>query len=115
MSSHKGLKQYKRERKKRHKENNPARLLSLHHDNLTSEQRRRIKVILTIRQDNRCAICGIEKQDEGREFAIDHDHLNGHIRGLLCMPCNMMLGFARDDVSLLAAAMRYLEQERIFV
>jgi len=45
------------------------------------------------KQDGRCAICKIEKCATNRNFAIDHDHKTGAIRGLLCCGCNIQLGW----------------------
>jgi hypothetical protein len=53
-----------------------------------------------------CVICG-EPKDE--RFAVDHDHSTGHVRGGLCMRCNMGLGHFRDNPELLRFAALYLE------
>lgn len=64
-------------------------------------------------QGNRCAICQSEHSDaEGREFAVDHDHFTGKVRGVLCRGCNVGLGNLRDDVSILERAVRYLKCPR---
>lgn len=60
------------------------------------------------RQDNRCAVCTTEFST-GVKMCIDHDHKTGAVRGLLCDPCNKVLGFAGDDPGLLRAAISYLE------
>lgn len=39
---------------------------------------------------------------------MDHDHLSGLVRGLLCAQCNRGLGFFRDSVWLLERAIGYL-------
>jgi hypothetical protein len=44
-------------------------------------------------QDGKCAICSRTMNDYGKIFCVDHDHLTGEIRGLLCDPCNYGLGF----------------------
>ena len=45
------------------------------------------------KQNNRCAICNIDKCVTGKNFAIDHDHSTGIVRGLLCFSCNHNLGW----------------------
>jgi hypothetical protein len=62
---------------------------------------------MVITQDGRCAICGAPF--EGPYSAhVDHDHASGRIRGLLCRPCNIALGFLRDNPAVATAAARYL-------
>ncbi len=54
-----------------------------------------------------CKICkGTEHCGMG--WNTDHDHKTGEIRGILCRPCNAMLGYARDNVTVLAEAIKYL-------
>src|SRR5690348_4886724 len=52
----------------------------------------------------RCSICGAQ----GVALVIDHDHITGFVRGLLCQACNSGLGFFKDDPERLYAAQRYL-------
>lgn len=59
-------------------------------------------------QDGKCAICGAECST-GRRLAVDHDHITGQIRGLLCSNCNLGIGKFHDSVELLKEAIRYLE------
>lgn len=40
---------------------------------------------------------------------VDHDHVSGNIRGILCARCNMMLGHFFDSSLLLLNAARYLD------
>ena len=61
---------------------------------------------MMINQDGKCYIC---KSDNGAiALCIDHDHLTGKVRGLLCNKCNRGLGLFSDDVVLLKRAMNYL-------
>ena len=64
-------------------------------------------------QGSRCAICQTKESNPDRKlapFAVDHCHATGKVRSLLCSNCNFMLGAARDDVSTLTAAIRYLTE-----
>ena len=55
-------------------------------------------VDLWIAQAGLCAIC-LEENDSDRKLAVDHDHVTGKIRGLLCNRCNTALGaFDHDDL-----------------
>lgn len=62
-------------------------------------------------QGGRCAICGTHQANLARSLAIDHCHSKGHVRGLLCHKCNLLLGFANDDEQILLAAVNYLRTE----
>jgi Autographiviridae endonuclease VII len=54
-----------------------------------------------------CDVCG-----RYIKLAIDHCHVSGATRGLLCTPCNTALGSAEDDPSRLRALADYLEKFR---
>ena len=43
-----------------------------------------------------------------RAFDVDHDESTGLVRGLLCRPCNLLLGNARENPFILASAYSYL-------
>lgn len=58
-------------------------------------------------QNRTCAIC---KNPFETRPEVDHDHGTGRVRGLLCGNCNKMLGHARDNVSVLNAAIQYLQR-----
>lgn len=68
---------------------------------------------LLIKQNNCCTICNIKEVDinHGRNtyFAVDHCHVSGKVRGLLCYKCNSLLGFVNDDIETLKNAIKYLE------
>lgn len=65
-------------------------------------------------QGGRCAICGTTEPGGrwGTGFPLDHDHVTGKTRGILCTRCNRLLGMMGDDPALLRAAAEYLERRR---
>lgn len=64
---------------------------------------------LLVRQGGRCAICPTtEPGGRYKEWAIDHCHVSGEVRGLLCHHCNTALGGFKDNPLLLQKAIGYL-------
>lgn len=61
------------------------------------------------RQNGKCKICGEVPKGYRKHLCIDHCHSTGRVRGLLCHTCNAGIGFFRDDVTRLKAAIRYLK------
>ena len=62
-------------------------------------------------QNHQCAICRepIAFAD-GPRCHVDHDHITGVLRGLLCGRCNRGLGHFLDNVERLLAAVKYLQR-----
>lgn len=58
---------------------------------------------------NGCQICGIKEEPDGRRLAVDHDHENDCVRGVLCDNCNNGIGRFNDNPPLLRRAAEYLE------
>lgn len=61
-------------------------------------------------QDNKCAICGFNKQIGDRNLGVDHDHETGRVRGLLCHSCNVGIGHLGDGAEGVARALTYLQR-----
>lgn len=59
-------------------------------------------------QGFKCAICRTPQSKQKRKLAVDHDHLTGMVRGLLCGRCNLALGQFDDRIDLLQEAIDYL-------
>lgn len=51
---------------------------------------------LYLAQGGQCAF-GCGATGASRKLSVDHDHKTGLVRGLLCRPCNDLLGHLRDD------------------
>jgi len=45
------------------------------------------------------------------QFVVDHDHITGQVRGLLCNHCNTGIGKLHDDPILLRFAALYIENK----
>ena len=66
--------------------------------------------ILLAAQNHSCAICGENLGVDTKNIHVDHCHNTGKNRGLLCHPCNIMIGMARDKIEVLHNAVRYLQE-----
>ncbi len=60
-------------------------------------------------QNLRCAICKSDNSGTEREWHIDHDHVSGKTRSILCHHCNLALGHAKDNPKLLRKMADYIE------
>jgi hypothetical protein len=63
---------------------------------------------LLIKQDYRCAVCGIHQNDLDRSLSVDHNHNTGEVRSLLCINCNMALGGLKDSPVLVQRLLDYI-------
>ena len=61
------------------------------------------------KQKGRCAICNTHCTELKRALAVDHCHITGKVRGLLCDNCNHALGKFKDDVEIIKSAIEYLK------
>jgi hypothetical protein len=62
-------------------------------------------------QGGKCAIC-LRATGATKRLSVDHNHKLGFnregVRGLLCGPCNQMLGHGRDDPAFFQRVIHYL-------
>ena len=69
--------------------------------------------ILVKQQNNKCAICeDTFSATRGHRPHVDHCHVTGKVRGLLCPHCNMALGNFFDNEDILMNAITYLKNSR---
>lgn len=72
------------------------------------------------KQSFMCLICGVKfhspfdknPTEETTKPVVDHDHRDGHVRGILCSACNVALGLLNDDTEIIRAAYNYLKRDR---
>jgi len=58
-----------------------------------------------------CAVCAGPPCGKGN-YHVDHDHITGKVRGLLCHKCNVALGMVQDSVEHLNELIEYLEKAK---
>lgn len=117
-------KQQRRESARRRRARNPEHVRRLARENHQRNKRKRPAArrlytyglseeqfeALRARQGDCCAICA--RTDSGRpghDWYVDHNHVTGKVRGLLCLTCNAGLGQFYDNPVRLRAAAQYLE------
>lgn len=61
------------------------------------------------KQGVKCPICN---RDITKNPSVDHDHVTGKIRGLICNNCNLSIGNAEDSPDRLRAMADYLERNK---
>ena len=62
--------------------------------------------VLLASQGGGCAICGKPEPDN-----VDHDHVTGRVRGILCWNCNIGVGHFGDSEEDLATATNYVARD----
>ena len=82
------------------KENQESRWLRKYGLSATSYYR------LLASQGGKCAICG--RLSLNKLLAVDHNHITGEVRGLLCQNCNTGLGQFSESPEMLDRAAEYL-------
>lgn len=73
--------------------------------------------IIFINQNGLCKICLKPDVTKRRStvdgnLVVDHDHITGKVRGLLCHNCNVALGSFRDSEENLIRAVSYLRDNK---
>lgn len=64
---------------------------------------------MVIDQNGLCKICNKPETDPHKKnLSIDHCHLTGKVRGLLCNHCNRGIGLLKEDYDILQRAADYL-------
>jgi hypothetical protein len=63
---------------------------------------------MLIQQDNKCKIC---RSEQG--LFVDHNHLTGKVRGLICRNCNTAIGMLKADngTQLIESTLKYISED----
>lgn len=79
--------------------------------NITSSE----YVDMFVKQGGFCGICGrplpYKKQERGFSANIDHCHVTGKVRGILCGKCNRGLGLLKDSCEIITKAIEWVERK----
>lgn len=59
-------------------------------------------------QEGKCLICLRHQRDLKLTLAVDHSHITGEIRGLLCHQCNHAIGLFYENKESIKRALEYL-------
>jgi hypothetical protein len=57
-----------------------------------------------------CACCGVAANRNGKRLFVDHDHVTGSVRGVICHQCNAGIGALGDNIAGVRRALSYLER-----
>lgn len=67
-------------------------------------------------QGGKCALCERSDCHWGKGFNnvwhIDHDHVTGEVRGILCAPCNTFIGQVEKNTDLLGKVYTYTGRDQ---
>ncbi len=66
--------------------------------------------LLLSKQGFACAVCSRPAESFNKNLAVDHNHVTGEIRGLLCAYCNHRLVGRHRDSNLLRRIADYVDQ-----
>ena len=109
----------KKEYRRRYRDKHLHNPQEIHRYNLTVRHGMSVETYndLFEQQNGVCAICGqpetaksTSKRGGIKRLGVDHNHATGGNRGLLCVKCNSGMGKLNDSISLLRAAIAYLEK-----
>jgi hypothetical protein len=58
-----------------------------------------------------CAVCKAVPTIRGRNpFHVDHDHVTGKVRAILCYACNSALGLIRESKEIALSLASYIDE-----
>lgn len=70
-------------------------------------------ITLLIQHDGRCAACRSSDPGHRNGWFIDHDHITGEVRSVICHKCNSAVGLLGEDPRRARGLMDYIRQIHI--
>lgn len=68
-------------------------------------------LLMLEKQNYKCACCGKDNKDAGiKGLVVDHNHITGKVRKLLCNHCNTALGLLKEDKTIINNLLKYVEE-----
>lgn len=61
------------------------------------------------KQEGKCFICRIPSEQLNRPLNVDHCHITGKVRKLLCGNCNSAIGLVEEDIDTINRLIDYLK------
>jgi hypothetical protein len=62
------------------------------------------------KQKHCCYLCLTDFKNLQKDVHVDHNHVSGAVRALLCLKCNVSVGMWREDGSLAIKFMKYVKE-----
>jgi hypothetical protein len=63
-------------------------------------------------QDGKCWTCSVKAEDtKSKVLVVDHNHLTGEVRGLLCNFCNTAIGLLKESQETIEKVSKYLHEK----
>lgn len=62
------------------------------------------------KQKGCCSICGRHQSEFKRQLSVDHNHITGEVRDLLCTSCNQAFGYVNEDINILEKMIAYAKR-----
>lgn len=88
--------------------NSPINQFRQRREDSRRAKRDRFASAARVEQRGRCSIC----LRDNRKLCLDHCHVGGYLRGLICGKCNSGIGFFDDSIPSILRAALYLEAAR---
>jgi len=61
-------------------------------------------------QNHKCAVCNLDTRKLKRKLYVDHCHISGKVRKLLCLQCNTALGMLKEDINTIENLKNYIKE-----